>query len=293
MRKTIVLLITFALIMAMLPASSYAGPWTVKKGRVWLEVFTRYFHSNQYFDSKGKKHGWEDNGWSAIWDLEAKMEYGATDNFSILLGVPYTWSNWKNDYGKLKNEGFKMISIGGRYMFMKVPVVTALQFKAYFSPKNNGKQPELCQYGQAYDFMILAGQSWYVGNGNQFFVSSETGFIARTNSKYANNIPVFVEAGYAPFDWIMLKGEIDCMISLPGTGQIKDTYTWRAGPIINMVGEGFSSIEKGEDEPYDDFSLNLELQYGQTFAGRGDPDLPVEDKVSAAQEFVFKIQSLF
>lgn len=293
MRKIIVLLIAFALVVTMLPANSYAGPWTVNKGKVWMEVFTRYFHSNHYFDSDGRKDRWDSGGCSGIYDIEAKMEYGATDNFSILVGIPYTWSEWKNEYGTLKNEGFKMSYIGGRYMFMKVPVVTALQFKAYFSPRDNGKNPQLCEYGQAYAFRVLAGQSWYDGNGNQFYVSGETGFLARTNSKYANIFPVFVEGGYAPFDWLMLKGEIDCSISCRGTGQVKDTYTWRAGPIINMVGEGFSSIEKGENEPEDDFNLNLELQYGQTFAGRGDPEIPEADKVSAAQEFILKIQSLF
>ena len=54
------------------------------------------------------------------------------------------------------------------------------------------------------------------------------------------------------------------------------------------MGDGFSSVTKGGGK-----SVNLELQYGQTFWGRGDATYSQFAKVSAFQEFVAKIQILW
>lgn len=306
MKRIAVLLILGLFCMTMLAASANAGPWTLNKGRAWYEAYVRYSHANEAFDPDGNRSKWENGGWSSIYDVELKAEYGATDDLNLLLGVPYTWSTWKDGNGTLENEGFKEINFGAKYRIVRKPVTAAVQLKFFLQPRglDTTKPPELSTYGDGIEIRGIVGKSWNVLGGKQLYVSCESGYkwsakwTART--KYANFIPVFAEVGFAPFSWLMLKGEIDCMISHPHTGQIKDTYIWRAGPIFNLIGKGFSSVTKGEDEPDEEISLNVELQYGQVFAGRGDPNIQrdpswpnSDDRINASQEYVAKVQLLF
>ena len=314
MRKLVIILVAVALLCSLFPSLSSAGPWTLNRNKLWMEVFTRYFASKMYWDSEYTRHEWQNNGRSAIWDLDIKFEYGLTDDLNILVGLPYAWSRWRNDWDEAtpgdnpKHEGFKSCSVGLKYKFMSKPAVAAGQIKFYLQPQHTDRTlaPDLSEYGDAIELRGLLGNSWKVLGGRQFYMSAESGYGFRTDwvnkSEYANWIPVFFEAGLAPVDRMMWKAEIDCYISDPATGIIKDTYTWRTGPIFIITGKGFNSIEKGEDAPDEGININLELQYGRTFLGRGDPENREEiapepgggsDKVSAAQEFIFKVQVLF
>ena len=306
MKKIAVLLLAGLFVVAALPVNSHAGPWTLKAGKAWVEIFSRYTYTNECFDPKGNRSRWNNGGFQKTFDVEGKLEYGATDKLNLLLNVPYAWSIWKDDYilhgnnPELKNEGFKEINFGAKYRFLDKPLVAAVQLKAFIYPyTDRNKEPSLSEYGNALEGRILLGKAFSVLKRN-CYVAAESGFKLRSKrwiarSDWANTVPVFAETGCALFDWLMIKGEIDCSISIPGTGRVKDTYTWRAGPIFSLMGKGFSEIYKGGDN-----SLNIELQYGQTFAGRGDsgiqrdPSWPnSEDRIAAAHEFICKIQLLF
>jgi hypothetical protein len=258
-----------------------------------------------------------------------KNEYGVTDDLNLLIGIPYTWSFWRDDYSDTnqtydyshqkwvqdnvddnpKHEGFKSLSVGAKYKFMSKPAVAAVQAKIFLQPQHvdRWKEPKLCEYGDGVELRYLIGNSWKVFHGNQLYASMEFGYYWRTDwvgkSEYADFVPLFGEAGYAIFNWLMWQGEVDCMISNPHTGIVKDSYTWRTGPIIVLIGKGFNAVQKGEDNPDKGMSLNLQLQYGRTFLGRGDPEDREEptwpdrtggsDRVSCAQEFVAKLQVLW
>ncbi len=299
MKKLIVLLLVVLLILMAFPRDSHAGPWTLKKGKIWGEVFFRYFFAKHYFDPKAEKHRWGDGGFSEIYDLEIKGEYGVTDRLNLLLGIPYAWSNWKNDWGivnplwgKFKHEGFKEINFGAKYKFTDKPLVIAGQVKVYIDTgPDETKQPDLYEYGSGVEPRILIGKSWRMWK-KMTYVSFETGYHFRSDwaneDDYGNHVPIFAEAGFAPFNWLMIKGEVDTIISDPDTGIRKDTFTWRAGPIIKLIGEGFNSVTKGGEQ-----SLNLEFLYGITAWGRGDGRTERYQNVSSAQEFIMKVSALF
>ncbi|MBD3426402.1 MAG: hypothetical protein GF409_04120 [Candidatus Omnitrophica bacterium] len=293
--------ITAALFVALLmPEVSHAGPWTLKKNKLWTETFFRYFVSKRAFDENGDRSRWDHGGISEIYDLEQKFEFGFNDNLNILLNIPYTWSHWKNDFStaqfnsqKAKHEGFKQIQPGIKYKFMDKPVVAAGQLKFYIHPGNPDvvQQPDLFEYGNGVELRGLVGKSFTVFK-KPAYVSGEFGYFWQidtgVNADFANYFPMFLEGGISPFDWLMLKGELDVRLSHQGTGVRKDTITWRAGPIINLLGKGFSSVKKGAQS-----SLNLELQLGQTAWGRGDGTSERFRRVSAAWEYIAKVQILF
>jgi hypothetical protein len=299
-KKLGILFIIGAFVLSALPLNAHAGPWTLKKGKLWSETYMRYFHSKYAFDENGDRSRWDHGGISEIWDLEQKFEYGILDNFNILLNIPYTWSWWKNDYNtsaygreKDKHEGFKEIVTGLKYKITDKPVVAAVQFRAFIHPQGTDQiqAPDIFEYGDGLDLRGLVGKSFKVLK-RPAYVSGEFGYFWQSDwinkSGFANYLPLFVEAGISPFDWLMLKGELDIRLSHQGTGVRKDTITWRAGPIISLLGKGFSSIEKGGDS-----SLNVELQIGQTAWARGDGTSERYKRVSAAWEYIAKFQILF
>lgn len=311
MKKFTVLLLLGVFMMLLIPSSSHAGPWTLKAGKTWVEIFSRYTYADSTFDPHYDRSSWNNGGVSEIYDVEGKIEYGVTDDFNLQLGIPYSWSFWRDDFSihgpspVLKNQGFKEIQIGGKYKFLKKPVVAAVQLKGFIYTYNEReKQPLLSEYGNAIEGRFMLGKAFRIKK-RPAYVAGEIGYKLRMkgnpgDSDWANVIPVFLEGGFSPWGWLLLKCELDANISHRGTGRLKDTYTWRAGPIINLLGEGFSSVQKGGKAKEYPLSINLELQYGQTFLARGDstiqnnPTWPNSaDRVSAANEFIMKVQFLF
>lgn len=307
MRKLAILILAFVFVISAVATDSYAGPWTLKKGKIWSETYGRISMANYCFDGSGDRSRWNSGGESFIYDVEQKFEYGFTDRFNILIGIPYAWSFWSDDYTvhnpsdstTLKNEGFKEPNFGFKYRFIDKPFVGAVQLKAFIYPyEDRYQQPILDKWGNALEARFLAGKSFTV-HKRPSYVAAEIGYKVYAkrwvgDSNWANAFPVFAEAGYSPHDRLMLKTELDCYISQPGTGRIADSYTWRIGPIISLLGKGFGVKRGGES------SLNLELQYGLCFAGRGDPNIDNDstwpnndDRVSAPQEFIAKVQALF
>ena len=285
---------------------SHAGPWTLAAGRTYAEVFTRYSYSRECFGSDGNRSRWQEGGNQETVDLEGKIEYGVTNKLNLLLSVPYTWTKWNEDAvihgGKeeLTNEGFKQIEIGAKYRVIEKPFVGSVQLKGFIhTPADTTREPQLTQYGNYIELRGLAGKSFTLAK-RPSYVAFESGvkwpfkgFGAK--SEYGTTVPIFAEAGFSPTNWLMLKGEIDCSITVPGTGRTKDTYTWRVGPIINLFGKGFGSVDKGSDK-----GMNLELLYGQTFAGRGDSGIykPLtwpnsDDRIAMLHEFIVKVSFLF
>ncbi|MFH1877649.1 MAG: hypothetical protein ABH883_02470 [Candidatus Omnitrophota bacterium] len=309
MKKIAVILLAGLVIVTAQPLDSYAGPWTLKQGKAWTEVFSRYSTSKYAYGSNGNISRWNNGGFQNTWDVEGKLEYGISDNVNFLFGLPYAWTTWKDDYvvhgnnEKLKNEGFKELNVGLKYRFLQKPVVAAVQVKGYIDMQmttERSVEPQISEYGNAVEFRGLVGKSFNI-NKKTCYVAAESGFKLKmkghpNENEYANTVPVFVECGYAPLDWLMFKGEIDSYFSIPGTGRVKDSAIWRVGPIFSFGGRGFSSFKKGGEN-----SINIELLYGQSFYGRGDPDLKKgnptwpnrDDRVGAVQEFIFKVQVLF
>ncbi|MGD2278744.1 MAG: hypothetical protein PVH45_01450 [Candidatus Omnitrophota bacterium] len=307
MKKITFVLVIGILVLFVYPTASHAGPWTLEQGRTWFEVFTRYSHSKYNFGPDGNVSRWDNGGSQDIWDIEGKLEYGLTDKFNLLLYVPYSWNTFKNDfvrYGssqELKNEGFKNVQIGGKYKFLDKPFVAAAQLKFFVMPfnTNRNKEPLLDEWGNALELRGIVGKSFTVFE-RPGYVSVESGIKFRSkrwigDSDWANTVPIFAEFGISPHDRVMIKNEFDCVISLPHTGRRKDTYTYRVGPIINLLGKGFSAVYRGEDK-----SLNVEFLYGFTFAGRSDGSIQhdrswpnSDDRVGKFHEYICKVQLLF
>ncbi|MFH1665252.1 MAG: hypothetical protein ABIA77_03795, partial [Candidatus Omnitrophota bacterium] len=92
-----------------------------------------------------------------------------------------------------------------------------------------------------------------------------------------NFMPFFVEGGFWPVKWFLIKSEIDGVFCHDGTGKIEKEYAiWRIGPVFHLL-SGNDIMRQGK-------ALDVALQYGLTFWGRN---------TSADQEFVIKVSAQF
>ncbi|MDD5496743.1 MAG: hypothetical protein PHP46_06580, partial [Candidatus Omnitrophica bacterium] len=196
---------------------------------------------------------------------------------------------WGEDFSR-KHHGITNIKLGGRVRLMEKPFVLSTQTKVFIYPGYGNfhgddpafqNQPSIGYGDDAVEQRILIGKTFDVPITPSYklpcYVGAETGYRWRTRH-VCGDIPYFVEGGVWPFNWLLLKGEIDGYKCNPGTGSIKESYgIGRLGFVWAIFG-GDSVLRKGNK------LFNLEFQYGATLWGKN---------TTAYQEWVLKVQTQF
>ena len=91
-------------------------------------------------------------------------------------------------------------------------------------------------------------------------------------------MPWFLEGGFWPFEWLLMKTELDAYKTQYGTGHFGENYgIWRAGAVWQVFG-GDSVLRQGNK------MFNIECQYGRTVWGKN---------TNLYQELVLKVQTQF
>lgn len=99
------------------------------------------------------------------------------------------------------------------------------------------------------------------------FVNLESGFTMR-NEDPANEVPLVLEAGFAPLKRLMLVGSIDSVFSIKSTDEETEDYAkWGLRAIVNIWGDGFANIFRRGGP-----TVNFETGYNNIFAGRNTAD---------------------
>lgn len=242
------------------------GAWTVPKGKLYCELYNKYYWYKSYFDDKGKRVEWPENANYDEIMTSLKFEYGLTDNLSYLLELPYKRMHWHDDNGKFVNRGLADIWTGLKYCLLRDPVVFSVQTRIKIPTHyNEHHTPSLGRRQVDGELRFLMGKSlWPMLLG---YTKAEAGFRAR-NEEPTNEIIYYYELGYNLTKGITLKGAIDGVEGISGTGKVDEDYTkWLFSTIFNLIG-----------------NINLEVGYGQTFAGKNS---------SAAEEVIATLSTLF
>ncbi|MFH1553154.1 MAG: hypothetical protein ABID83_05935 [Candidatus Omnitrophota bacterium] len=295
MKKIISLLVISCFI---LPQLAFAGAWTLPKNGVWADYSIKVQGARKQFNSK-RESVWLLRGaqtWG--WSMTPNVEYGITDWFTVLAKMEYKEAKYK-EYERppgwgpysVKNHGLTDVQVGGKVRFLKDPFVLSGQIKGliYTGYDDAAGQPGLSDRNNALELRGMVGKVFNVPL--PFYVGAETGY--RFNSKQlCNDVPFFVEGGFWPVRWLLIKNEIDGYWCHDGTGNIEKEYAiWRVGPVIQLLtiyhmmkGVDVTSKEFTSDVTRAGKSLNLEVYYGNTFWGRNTND---------DQEVILKISGQF
>jgi len=277
---------------------AFAGAWTVPKYKVWGEYYMKWDYAKEAFTSEGKKKqlglGNDARSWEFV--MEPKIEYGITNDLTGMASIEYKESHYK-EYGRpdtwepfaRKNHGITNIKLGGRYRILQNPVVMSAQARVFIYPGYGNfhgddpaytNQPSIGYGDDAFEMRGLVGKNFSIPLTKKFklpcYLGAETGYRWRTRH-VCNDIPYFVEGGFWPFSWLLIKSELDGYRSHGGTGSIKEDYgIWRIGPSWQIFGD--SVLRQG------DKMFNIEFQYGMTLWGKN---------TNAFQEWILKVQTQF
>ncbi|MDD4957455.1 MAG: hypothetical protein PHH49_05835 [Candidatus Omnitrophica bacterium] len=289
----LVLLACFAL-----PQLAFAGAWTLPKNNVWLEYSMKANWSKEDFNSSYDRGRKAKNARSWGWSLNPKMEYGVTDWLTILGGVEYKEAKYK-EYGRppawgpyrVKSHAAPTVDFGARVRLQEKPFVFSIQARAFiYTGWGQDENPRLSDGSDGYELRWMIGKVWD-DRKIPFYIGLEQGY-RFYNREVANQIPIFVEAGFWPTKWLLIKSEVDAIICHDSTGNVEKDYAiWRIGPSFQLLdlydaltGRSISSGSVTSDVTRSDKSLNLDIQYGYWFWGRN---------VAADQELVAKISTQF
>ena len=304
MKKIILGISALLLLVFLLAENAFAGAWTIPQFKLWTEQYAKLSWSDKDFNEESRVVNKNNDGKSWSWEIEPKFEFGFTDWLTGIFSFTYTEAHYK-EYDRpaawgpysVMNNGVKDVKYGVRCRLLKEPIVTSLQFKIYqYTGYDNPSagtvegQPMLGRGDDAFEVRGQVGKTFNIPFTEDLnlpcYAGLETGWRLR-NRDVANDFPFFVEAGFWPFRWLLLKGEIDGYAGQSGTGVVQSYAIWRAGVVFHLL----STTQQNRDKNL----INVELQYGRTFwAKGGSADTDVSGSVTAdAQEIVAKLQIQF
>jgi len=310
MKRIIGLLIISCIIM---PQLAFGGAWTLPKNSVWAEYYMKAnWAKNDYSEDDLHRKNNDARSWG--WAMIPKVEYGLTNWLTLLGNIEYKEAKYK-EYARnpawgpysVKNHGFTAVTVGGRCRFLKDPVVLSGQIKGIIytgyaqndgDPDGRGEQPGLSDRSDSLEFRVLAGKLF--NTKIPCYLGVETGY--RFNNRGLNNdIPLFVEGGFWPTKWILIKSEIDGYFAYnPTDGDEKEYVFCRVGPAFSLTeiynilkslfsdgpssfdGIGLDYITKNRTKKQ--LEVNLEFQYGHVIWGKN---------VSEDQEVIMKVSCQF
>lgn len=231
------------------------------KGKTFIELYNKYYWHNTEFDEGGERHRWAYNGSYHEVASELKLEYGLTDDLNFLCSIPYKEAVWKDDYNRNTTSG-----IGDCWMRLKYRVFRQAQLPWSLSLQpgfrfpggyNENDSPSLGRGELAGELRLIATRSFY---SLPCYAKIETGYRGRAEEP-TDEIPMLLEWGYYPTDWLLFKTTVDGVEGLGGRGDVEEDYTkWTAHLIYSPKG-GFKTFRK-------EGSLNFEFAYGNTFEGK-------------------------
>jgi hypothetical protein len=293
----------------------FAGAWTVPKYKVWSEYYTRWSYGKDAYNSDWKLQSTQSTGAKNFrvrdFTQEPKFEYGVTDWLTALASVQFESTIYKEyqrpNYGIYYQEGYTVknracnaVRIGGRWRIIDVPFVLSTQTKVSIYPRyginrgdtaNKGpllgayqdleNSPSLGYGNDSLEQRILIGKAFFVPLTKTYklpcYGGAEAGYVWN-NRTVANGYVWFLEGGFWPFPWLLVKSELDAYKSQDGTGKFEKAYgIWRIGGAWQVFG-GDSVLRQGSK------LFNLEFDYGLTIWGKN---------TTAYQEFIFKMDTQF
>lgn len=299
--KKIFSLLILAISCFVLPQLAFAGAWTLPEGSMWIEQTVKYSFASDDFNTKHTMKSKSNGAESWTWGSITKAEYGVTNWLTLLTGVEYKESHYKeyerpSSWGKydVSNHAFTTLDLGTKVRLLADPVVLSAQIKTsfylggkkYTDPlpggmfgHNSEDKPAISDGNDAVEFKMLVGKRF--DTFIPCYFGAETGYRLK-NRHIPNDIPVFVEGGFWPLSWLLIKAELDSYFCHEGTGDLEKEYAIaRIGPVFRLFGGGalgeYGVTREGS-------FLDLALQYGLTFWGKS---------TSADQEIVVKLSGQF
>jgi hypothetical protein len=231
--------ILFYLIILLFPFSAIAGgPWTPGKKHGFLQIQTTFPAGpyKQLYVSNGDNL--ELNRGVTDISIQAFLEYGLSDKFSLVTALPYKIVSTNNDInlnsefpllpeGKL--SGFGNYEVALKYKFLDKSFISAFSVKAEFNTGSRDLEKGLATGYDASGYSLY----WHIGKSfsSKFYSFFESGYSLRTND-FSDDYRLLLEAGYQPANKLWLALVFDLRQSLRN-GNYDNTNLQQTGLYTN------------------------------------------------------------
>jgi protein XagA len=225
--------------------NSYAGAWTPKACSFYERLAFNYYYANHTFNSHNDRIATPANGRFSDYNITNYIEYGVTDNLTLINSLPYKWLD--NNYTGYHTKGWGIgdVDLATKYKLLDTSGgVLSAQFLVKI-PGPYGRTDELPLGNGQFDgeIRLLYGRSLYP-----------------VIPGYAN-----VEAGYrwrdgAPSDEFryLVEFGIDITKSFYGRAKLDGTLSSRNGSTMSAGGNPTAT------NSYDLGKLDMTLGYNIT-----------------------------
>lgn len=181
-------------------SSVLGGPWTLKRKETEVTVEATAGISTKRFNQGGKLEnaGSKSNSFT----LQTDVEYGANDDFTVGLKLPYQVTKLQENSSNRKSAGFSNLKPMGRLALMRtqnsiLSLETSIIFPS-FTKKVKSPNPSLGQDYGSFETRLMYGYS-----ENSWFLSLEPGIRFNGLSK-SNEILGDIAAGYKCTEYLEL-----------------------------------------------------------------------------------------
>jgi len=293
----LIAIVVFTLISLFSIENAFAGAWTVPKHKVWSEYYMKWNWGKEAYNTHWNKKKLSNDARSWEFVQEPKLEFGITDSLTALASMEHKAAHYKEydrpaAWGPFTHthSGVTAVKVGGRWRFMDVPFVMSTQTKVFIYPgygidhgddPSYSNSPSIGRGDDAVEQRILIGKVFSVPINDKYklpcYWGAETGYRWRTKG-VSGDIPYFIEGGFWPASWLLVKSELDGYICNPNSKGVEESYgIWRIGGVWQIFG-GDSVLRQGSK------LFNIEFQYGMSVWGMNS---------TAYQEWVCKVQTQF
>ncbi|MFP4598746.1 MAG: hypothetical protein ACLFVJ_10870 [Persicimonas sp.] len=201
---------------------AYAGAWAQEDGGLYVQLAVAGERASEQFKKNGETFrllSEDEKGSFTSLGTFLYAEYGLLPSFTLVTSSAFRHVELDSDQIASTARGFGDFFVGGRYQFLDGPVVVSALLGAKYPTGYTPDPPELraATLGngvQEYEGRLLVAKSFHPA---PIYASGEVGYRlrgSRANASggtvdYPPEIPYFLEVGWAPLDWMWLRGVAD------------------------------------------------------------------------------------
>lgn len=104
---------------ACIPAKTFAGAWTLKKGDFFSELSSKFYFTDTKYNKNGSMKKFFYGSAYEEYRVELKMHYGITNDINVFFSIPYKWIKYENFMTTDRNKGFEDLSFGLKYRLIE------------------------------------------------------------------------------------------------------------------------------------------------------------------------------
>ncbi|MBN2705527.1 MAG: hypothetical protein JXR89_03700 [Deltaproteobacteria bacterium] len=237
---------------------AWAGAWTNRQKGMYNKLALNYFVSQDYYDDDSDRHGLAYDGKFTDLNLNWYLEYGLTDDLTLIGSLYYKWLEEENDYFRAESNGVGDLEVGLKWKLIDEPLVLALQGLAKIAGPYDDEVPGLGSDQTDFELRLLLGKSLYP---LPLYLGLEAAYRWRTKAP-ADEWRLLAEIGGNAGKYFYGRVKLDCIFSANNAengasySNITLTPEYDLITLDTTIGVNFNQ------------HLSLELSYKPTLSGQ-------------------------